>query len=82
MIKLSNGLSGIIIGRTIVLKIDRKYENLIFFFGFLATDISLNNSFQLMKLYRHVVEVYLEGTVFQVLFMGPSFCFKDSTKKV
>ena len=66
IVKLSNGISKIIMVRGIVLEVNRKCR--IISLSFLASNISLNNLFHSMKLYRHAVEVYLEGTVSQFLY--------------
>ena len=39
-----------------------------FFLDFLASDISLDNVFSLLKLYRHGVKVWMEETMSQICF--------------
>ena len=53
-----------------------------FFLDFLASDISLDTIFHLMKFHRHGDKMRIEGMVSQVVFIGPSFCFKKSRKKM
>ena len=45
IIRLSNGISNIKMGKRMLLKINNKNEKLVFFLKFLASDISLNNLF-------------------------------------
>ena len=45
IIRLSNGISNIKMGKRMLLKINQKNEKCVFFFKFLARDISLNNLF-------------------------------------
>ena len=50
-------------------------KNLVFSYIFLVSDISLNNLSLSMKLYRHDVKVPMEGTLSQIICIGPIFCF-------
>ena len=43
IIRLSNGISNIKMGKRMLLKINNKNEKLVFFLKYLASDISLNN---------------------------------------
>ena len=52
-----------------------------FFLTFLTSDISLNNLFLSLKLYRHGVKVWMDGPVSQILFIGPSFFSVQFRKK-
>ena len=45
IIRLSNGISNIKMGKRMLLKINQNNEKGVFFFKFLASDISLNNLF-------------------------------------
>ena len=45
IIKLSNDMTIIKMAESILLKISREFEKMIFFLHFLASDISLNNLF-------------------------------------
>ena len=81
IIRLSNGISNIKMGKRMLLKINQENEKRVFFLKFLASDISLNNLFEPLKLSRHGVKVWKEGTVSQIIFKCPSFCFMKSRKK-
>ena len=45
IIRLSNGISNIKMGKRMLLKINKRIEKLVFFLILLASDISLNNLF-------------------------------------
>ena len=50
-------------------------ENLIFHLHLLNTNISVTNTDKSLKFSRTVLSVGFEGSVFQVLYLGPSFYF-------
>ena len=56
IIKLSNDITKIKMGKSILLKISREFEKLIFVLHFLASDISLNNLFDTITFYGDVVK--------------------------
>ena len=68
--KPPNDISNIKKGKIILLKFDREFEKIIFW-HILASNISLSNVYQTIKIYRNVVKVQLEGTVSQAFFIGP-----------
>ena len=72
--RLSNYTDNIKMGR-ILLKIKSEIEKCFFSSNFLASDILLNNFLYSLKLYRHEVKDYMEGTVSQIFCIGFSFCF-------
>ena len=78
IIKLSNDITKIKMGKSKLLKISREFEKMIFFLHFLASDISLNNLFYSIKFYGDVVKVPMEGTVSQNFYLGLSFYFMKS----
>ena len=45
IIRLSNDINNIKVGKRILLKINKEFEKSFFFFKYLASDISLNNLF-------------------------------------
>ena len=49
--------------------------NQVFHFYFLAEDFSHNIVYFMMKLFRHVKNITLEGTVSQISYLGPSSYF-------
>ena len=69
IIKLSNDITIVKMGKRILLKISREFEKNIFFLLFE------------MKFSGEVGKAPMEGTVSQISFIGPSFCFWKSRKK-
>ena len=80
IIKLSNDITKIKMGKSILLKISWEFEKMIFFLYFLASDISLDNLFKSIKFKGDVVEVPIEGTMSQIFYLGPSFYLMKSRK--
>ena len=58
-----------------------KFETSLFFLYFLNKDISLNISCKVLKFGIHNHGCHSEGHVSQILYLGPSFYFMQSTKK-
>ena len=59
-------------------RLNSKFENLLFFIYFFNKDISFNIPWMLVKFGIHVHECHLEGSVSQILYLGPSFYFMQS----
>ena len=59
-------------------RVNSKFENLLFFKYFLNKYISFNISWMLVKFGIHVYECHLEGSVSQIFYLGPSFFFIQS----
>ena len=70
IIKLSNAITKIKMGESIILKISREFEKMDFFLHFLASDISLNNLFLSIQ--------FLEMKLSQIYYLGLSFYFMNS----
>ena len=59
---------------------DSKFEKWFFFLYFLNKDISFNIPWRILKLEILINEGYMEGTVSQTFYLGPSFCLIKSRK--
>ena len=57
---------------------DSKFEKLFFFLYYFNMDISFNIPWKKLKFEIHVNEGCMEGTVSQILYLDPSFCFIKS----
>ena len=66
--------------KSMLLKIRREIEKMIFFLHFSASDISLNNLFQSIIFFGDVVKISMEGTMSQFFYLGLSFYFMKSRK--
>ena len=58
-----------------------KLENSLFFLYFLNKDISVNIPCKFLKFCIHIYGSHIEGTVSQIVYIGPSFHFMQSRKK-
>ena len=52
-----------------------KCKNLIFYVIILNTDISVTTQDIAMKFCMTMFHIHIEGSVSQILYFGPSFCF-------
>ena len=52
-----------------------KCKNLIFYVIFLNTDISVTTQDIAMKFCMAILHIHIEGSVSQIFYLGPSFCF-------
>ena len=52
-----------------------KYKNLIFYVIFFNTDISVTTQAIAMKICISILHIHIEGSVSQIFYLGPSFCF-------
>ena len=52
-----------------------KCKNLIFFYYFVNTDISVTTQDIAMKFCMTILHIHIEGSVSQIFYLGPSFCF-------
>ena len=57
-----------------------KFKNSLFFIHFFNKDISFNIPCKFLKFDMHVDEGYLEGSLSQICYLGPSFFFMQSRK--
>ena len=73
-------MSYMIIGRKVTKQGGEKLENWLFNFYFLNQNISLNINFPIIKFHIHIENIWMEGTVSQILYLGPSFDFMKSRK--
>ena len=60
--------------------INRELEKCNFHFYFFNWIVSVRKEGKIMKIAGDVDEIYLEGTVSQISFLGPSFYFMKSRK--
>ena len=59
-----------------------KFENSLFFLYFFNKDISVNIPYKFLKFLIHIYGSHSEVTVSQIFYLGPSFYFMQSRKKV
>ena len=59
-------------------RVNTKFENLLFFSYFFNKDISFNIQCTYLKFGIHILECQLEGSVSQIFDLGPSFYFMQS----
>ena len=52
------------------------------FFNFLIQDFSFTKAYISLKFYKHVHNIHLEGTVYQIFYLGPSFDFMLKNGKI
>ena len=57
-------------------------KDLFFHFYFLIQDSSLNIALIFLKLYKHVDNINLKGTLSQISDIGPSFIFMSKKGKI
>ena len=58
--------------------VDSVFENLLFFLFFLNMDISFNIPCTFLKFGIHILGCQMEGSVSQIVDLGPSFYFMQS----
>ena len=59
-------------------RMNTKFENLLFFSYFSNKGISFNIQCTYLKFGIHILECQLEGRVSQIFYLGPSFFFMQS----
>ena len=57
-----------------------KFEKLLFSIYFLNWDILLNIFFRITKSSTAIDKIHMEGTMSQIFYIGPSFCFMKCRK--